>query len=188
MKLECLTLFGNKHWIIFWRAGFMCCLFFFNGKLAKSKWAVDLLVGVTLVSIRISFLPADGISHHHILSKLGMHPWRQEECPCPHTKLLPNIHQYSYIWCTKFGQRGFIPLFRTISARFLFIHPRSVRNDRFFPDRGQETSSASESAACCLTATGCLPDVEGMDGCEELYLLLMVQKYGDGEKTSWAAL
>ena len=36
------------------------------------------------------------ISHHHILSKLGMHPWRQEECPCPHTKLLPNIHQYSF--------------------------------------------------------------------------------------------
>ena len=24
-----------------------------------------------------------------------------------------------------------------------------------------------------------------MDGCEDLYLLLMLQKYGDGEKTSW---
>ncbi len=30
--------------------------------------------------------------------------------------------------------------------------------------QGQETPSTSESAACCLTATGCWVDVEGVDG------------------------
>ena len=119
----------------------------------------------------------DHLSHHHILSKLGMHPWRQEERPCPHTKLLPNIHQYSYIWCKKFGQPGFIPpISYYLSMFFSSIRNQCETND-FVRIEAKKRLLRQKAQRVALQLLGVYQDVEGMDGGEEL------QKYG--EKTSW---